>query len=1056
MPDPFPAIRFTGELRPSQVDVAEIARRELAAGQRRLHVVAPPGSGKTVTGLYLWAECIRVPALVLSPNSAIQAQWAARLDLFDCPGGAGSIASTDPESPRLFTSLTYQAVTLPRRGGEDIDADAVDLWIDKLIEKGQAKDPDEAKVWIEDLKRHNRAYYDDRLSGYRKVVRDEVAIGGEAIKTLHASALRTLERLKQAGVGLLILDECHHLMSHWGRVLADAYRFFDQPIVLGLTATPPDRRGKPPEDVKRYDEFFGPVDYEVPVPAIVKDGFLAPYQDLVQFVRPTPEELAFVANADEQLRDLVEELCSEPNLTRDDAQPGPFVVPPLGGNSDPLEGGTTNIGVPGVEGVGWAESSSPTNSSRKTLVGLEDSAHPTPFLCNADPPEGGTTNTGVAGVESSSPQPGKTTLALNAGGSTTRPQPPEANDAYEGDRCAESLTMWLARVLTERRLPVGIAPDWTAFESRDPGLAWAGPRFLQHRGIPLPKGVPEPPADDRIVPGERREAARSAANLPPMAVIVPVLDRYIRHRLRLSSDPADHQRAEQAIRRLRLLGTQVTETGSQACASPIGRVMAYARGKATAIVPILKAEHRALGDRIRAVVVTDFEKTSAVSTETSHLLDEEAGGAIAVYRVLLADPETDALDPVLVTGSTVLVDDDLSERFDAAAVAWLAERRLDVELDFGREAGFHVVAGHGGDWCPRVYVEMITELFQRGLTKCLVGTRGLLGEGWDASKINVLIDLTSVTTSTSVNQLRGRSFRLDSDDPAKLADNWDVVCVAPEFVKGLDDYYRFIDKHNTLFGLTDDGAIEKGVGHVHAAFTEIEPELVEESMHLLNAEMLERPMRRAEFRKLWRIGEPYHPDPVHALELPPGGGGLMGFPPFAAAEAAWTTASLTQAIGQAVLGSLREARVIQPSGDLHIGQRSGGYVRAFLENAAEPDSKLFSESLEESLGPLDRPRYVVPRYVYHREDTWLSRILPEVLGRYFLRDRRQMEMLHAVPSALAKNKDLVAIYQRHWNAYVSPGVAIFAQRGEGEELVNRARRAGTVPQGQYHRKEVFL
>mgnify|MGYP001565707055 FL=1 len=158
----------------------------------------------------------------------------------------------------------------------------------------------------------------------------------------------------------------------------------------------------------------------------------------------------------------------------------------------------------------------------------------------------------------------------------------------------------------------------------------------------------------------------------------------------------------------------------------------------------------------------------------------------------------------------------------------------------------------------------------------------------------------------------------------------------------------------------------------------------------------------------------------------------------------------------AVLGALREARLIQAAGDLHIGERSGGYVRAFLEHAAEPDSKLFSESLEEVLGPLDRPRYVVPRYVHHREDTWLSRILPAILGRYFTRDRRRMEMLHAVPAALAKNKDLVAIYQRHWNAYVSPGEAVFAQRGEGEALIDRARRSGTVPQGQIHRKEVFL
>ena len=79
-------------------------------------------------------------------------------------------------------------------------------------------------------------------------------------------------------------------------------------------------------------------------------------------------------------------------------------------------------------------------------------------------------------------------------------------------------------------------------------------------------------------------------------------------------------------------------------------------------------------------------------------------------------------------------------------------------------------------------------IFPRRLTKCLIGTRGLLGEGWDASRINVLIDMTTVTTGMSINQLRGRSIRLDSNWKEKVANNWDIVCLAEEFTKGYDDY----------------------------------------------------------------------------------------------------------------------------------------------------------------------------------------------------------------------------------------------------------------------------
>jgi len=131
----FPPIRFKGTLRLSQRDVVDIVRAQLAAGERRFHVVAPPGSGKTVIGLHIWAELVR---------------W--------------------------LTSLTYQSVTIPRRGGDDLDAQAVELW-QFIIEKGQAKDPVVAQVWIEDLRRHNRAYFEQRLAAYRKEVRDAAARG---------------------------------------------------------------------------------------------------------------------------------------------------------------------------------------------------------------------------------------------------------------------------------------------------------------------------------------------------------------------------------------------------------------------------------------------------------------------------------------------------------------------------------------------------------------------------------------------------------------------------------------------------------------------------------------------------------------------------------------------------------------------------------------------------------------------------------------------------------------------------------------------------------------
>jgi len=934
----FPNVNFDGTLRPSQVEVMKIAEQQLDRGERRLHIVAPPGSGKTVLGLYLWAIHVRCPAVVLSPNSAIQMQWAARTDLFSTESGRPLVdfASTDPKDPSLLNSLTYQSVTLPRRGGDDIDEGAIQNWITYLMDQGQADSPEAGLAWIEDLKQRNPEYHATRMSRNRKIIRDSIALGGDAMRTLHRSSLETLQRLKDAGVGMVILDECHHLMGHWGRVLADAQDLFEGPIIVGLTATPPDLDGKILEDVERYNAFFGPVDFQVPVPAVVKDGFLAPYQDLVYFVRPTADEFSYLANINDKLTGLIEDLCVQ--------------------------------------------------------------------------------------------------------------QPPGDNNIPR----ALPLPEWLAETLAELKAGFVQLETWHEYERRDPDFAYNARFFLQSTLRPLPSGIPE------IVLPFEWETPQIPTDL---SILIPLLGRYIRNALRRSESAADRELAEQATGRLRMFGVQVTETSTQVCASPAGRIMAYSKAKALAAIPILNAEFQVLGDSIRAVVISDYEKTSAVSEEISHLLDEESGGAIQAFRLLLTDPNTDLLDPILVTGSTVLIDDDLAGYFLEKAGEWLVAEDADVELVLTpREGGFMEVAGKGGQWGPRLYIRLITALFQDGVTRCLVGTRGLLGEGWDANRINVLVDLTAATTSMTVNQLRGRSIRLDPSWPEKLADNWDVVCLAPELRKGLDDFNRFAKKHNSTFGVCEDGAIEKGPGHVHALFTELKAEDIEDAVGTLNKEMISRTGQRATSRDLWRIGEPFHPEPVTALEYKLDKRGSKGFPPFSSKDQGWTNESLSEAIARALIRSLAELKLISVPGNIDITThaRAGGYTRLFLDDADEQSSEIFSTALGQIMGPLVKPRYVIPRFIDIATHTVLSKLLPQFLGKFFIQYERTMAMLHTVPDILDDHKDTVAVFQKHWNEYVSPGEAMYAHRDDSRELIQQAKLNAQVPRTAIRTKEVFL
>ena len=86
---------------------------------RRLHLVAAPGSGKTVLGLEV-IKRVNQPTLVLAPTITIRDQWVDRLvDLFLPPGSdRPAWVSTELRSPAFLTIATYQDCTRSARANQ--------------------------------------------------------------------------------------------------------------------------------------------------------------------------------------------------------------------------------------------------------------------------------------------------------------------------------------------------------------------------------------------------------------------------------------------------------------------------------------------------------------------------------------------------------------------------------------------------------------------------------------------------------------------------------------------------------------------------------------------------------------------------------------------------------------------------------------------------------------------------------------------------------------------------------------------------------------------------
>ena len=125
----------------------------------------------------------------------------------------------------------------------------------------------------------------------KRIRRDLLAAdGATAYQYLHPNARALIDRIVATGVGTVVLDECHHLLDYWAIVLRALIARLDRPYVVGLTATLPSL-----EDANEYENYtalLGDVDFEIPTPAVIKEGDLAPFRDLAWWVTPTERERA--------------------------------------------------------------------------------------------------------------------------------------------------------------------------------------------------------------------------------------------------------------------------------------------------------------------------------------------------------------------------------------------------------------------------------------------------------------------------------------------------------------------------------------------------------------------------------------------------------------------------------------------------------------------------------------------------------------------------------------------------------------------------------------------
>ncbi|MEN7342861.1 MAG: type III restriction endonuclease subunit R, partial [Pseudomonadota bacterium] len=402
------------------------------------------------------------------------------------------------------------------------------------------------------------------------------------------------------------------------------------------------------------------------------------------------------------------------------------------------------------------------------------------------------------------------------------------------------------------------------------------------------------------------------------------------------------------------------------------------------------------------------------------------------------------------------------------------------------------------DSASRNPVTILTALLEAGTIHVLVGTRALLGEGWDAPCINSLILASNVGSYMLTNQMRGRAIRVDKRHPDKVASIWHIVAIVidrgvvslphvstPLFWPGLADFRELDGRFSTFVGVhQSDPRIENNLLRLEIPYVRRKHDYVSGAEHLAfrseyfrtgrrleaaNEGMVKRLHRIDDLRHQWQeaIGSadtgqvvpsvspttPPTAKPFHfrrtffyflasaiatffiaaavmaELSAPIGVifavALVWSLPKFFAAAKLFikhlpVDGTLHQ-IGLAVRDTLCATSIIENSASrLKVRSYSvTGDVYVHLDGGTFHEQSVFADCMEEVLGPIENPRYLLIRY-----------------GKTLGKTRKDY---HAVPTRIGVKKESAAIFHQAWLKYVGEAELLYTRTAEARKTLLYAR-----------------
>lgn len=496
------------------------------------------------------------------------------------------------------------------------------------------------------------------------------------------------------------------------------------------------------------------------------------------------------------------------------------------------------------------------------------------------------------------------------------------------------------------------------------------------------------------------------------------------------------------------------------------RSLSNSSSKLLSIVSIIENERRNLDKNLRAVILTDYIKKEFLSVSNAEEMNR-LGVVPIFHRLRQILPKNEI---AVLTGSIVIVHKDLefaiSEQINCSFEA------LDVDTEF------NVIKINGSS---SQIVKTITNLFEQGKINVVIGTKSLLGEGWDAPSINTLILASFVGSFVSSNQMRGRAIRSLKDNKNKTGNIWHLVCLDVSDKYGGSDIATLKRRFDSYVGISNKEPIiiESGIDRLNFPTTFVDFQIenfnnytlktAENRSFLANAwnEAVNKGTKLSREIKQYYQGENEYQvekqlkfqDVVKSslteitiglsLFLPQfliknlnvlltkgmvtfiysliaGLGITFGVKSYKTIKAYIQFGYLhkdLEKIGKALLDAMIENNFFStPKNQIEMQSylNANGGAIVSIKGVSEFESALFINAVGQIIQPIENPRYLIVKTNWFRKNL-------------------EIENYYAVPDIFGNKKANILVFEKHWQNHVGKSKIIYTRFLEGRKILLKAR-----------------